>query len=56
MAQRKREPKPYKNADPNERGVLLVWKRDDECKQEPVDDADAPLTRERERDRPSETS
>ena len=50
MPRRKREPKPYKNADPKERGVLVVWKRDNEDAREPADDADAPLTREREQD------
>ena len=56
MARRKREPKPYKNADPNERGVLVVWKCDDESEPELVDDADEPITRERERDHPSGTT
>ena len=56
MARRKREPKPYKNADPTERGVLVVWKPRDEETPEPTNDADEPLTRERERDRPPETT
>lgn len=53
-SKREREPEPYRNADPAERGVLIVW--NDRRKNDERPAEDDPVTRERERDRPSETS
>ena len=53
-SKRDREREPYRNADPSERGIFILWNdvRDDEERAA----EDEPVTRERERDRPSETS